>query len=123
MSLFEQPSVDPAGVSRWGDEIDVLLRQYFQAEMPDPWPKLTPPEKRSPALAPPRWRGWALFRSRMALAASVALLVGGNMLLSHSFQQQDRARATDSKDSVAAKPTPPGAAAVRPAHTTVAPAR
>jgi hypothetical protein len=121
MSLFEQPFVDPS-VSRFGDEIDVRLRQFFQAEMPDPWPKLTLPQEPSAALVPARWRGWTLLRSRLALAASVGLLVGGHVLLSNSFRGDDRTRATSAKDPVVAgKPDRSGSHPARPVPSTVPP--
>lgn len=66
------------------EEIDRLLGAYFQKEMPHPWPKasLTGPTVQ---LANAESR-WSSSRSRMALAASVALLVAGAMLLGGSFK-------------------------------------
>jgi hypothetical protein len=61
------------------DDLEALLRAYFRAEMPQPWP--APPLVRAePQPAAARDRG-GRHRSRLALAASVALLVGGSMLL------------------------------------------
>jgi hypothetical protein len=61
------------------DELDALLRAYFRAEMPDPWP--APPLVASPT-SPAKGRGGRVStRSRLALAASVIVLVGGTMLL------------------------------------------
>jgi hypothetical protein len=62
-----------------GDEVDRLLSNYFQAEMPNkwsapqPWATTTPSVERSHNQAT---------RSRWALAASVAILVGGCWYLS-----------------------------------------
>lgn len=62
------------------DELESLLRSYFRAEMPDPWP--APPLVAAAASAPAAPRdGRGPQRSRLALAASVALLIGGSMLL------------------------------------------
>src|SRR5262245_19026780 len=71
-----------------GDNLDDLLRAFFRAEMPSPWPK-APPTPSRPALrllqapaAAPRRR--VLTRSRLALAASVALMLGGAWFLSRT---------------------------------------
>jgi hypothetical protein len=92
MSFFEPPSTDPTYLSRSGDEVEGLLRQFYQSEMPDPWPPFRWPEEKQPPAAPPRWRGWILFRSRLALAASVSLLVAGHVILAHSSPADDAAR-------------------------------
>src|SRR3954471_1739881 len=65
-----------------GDDLDGLLRAFYRAQLPSPWPALKappPPAARRPAPGP---RGWPLLRSRLALAASVALLVLGSLLFS-----------------------------------------
>jgi hypothetical protein len=58
------------------DEIDALLRAFFRAEMPRTWPAFKAPTAPS---AQGSW--WARSRSRLALAASVALLVLGSWWL------------------------------------------
>jgi hypothetical protein len=72
-----------------GDNLDDLLRAFFRAEMPSPWPKAPPTPSRPalrllpvPAAAPRRPR--VLTRSRLALAASVALMLGGAWFLSRT---------------------------------------
>jgi len=63
------------------DDVESLLRAYFRAEMTDPWPApplalVAQPEPSSlPTLL-------ASNRSRLALAASVALLVAGTLIVS-----------------------------------------
>lgn len=58
------------------DEMDALLSAYFRAEMPHPWP--ASPLARTIRLATTVESARpALSRSRWALAASVALLLGG----------------------------------------------
>lgn len=70
--------------ARPDDDLDGLLRAFFQAELPRPWPALKAPPTPHPAVAPlPVRRG--LFRSRLALAASVALLVTGALTLPGRF--------------------------------------
>jgi len=64
------------------EEVDTLLRSFFRAEMPDPWPVLQAPaeepfrQERQPASR------WTALRSRVALAASVALLLLGSWCFS-----------------------------------------
>jgi hypothetical protein len=62
------------------DELDGLLREFFQSELPCPWPAApNPPARSLPSrpFRPPALRAAALRRSRLALAASVALLALG----------------------------------------------
>ncbi len=77
------PSLSPA-VSR-GDQspedLDRRLGALFRARMPHPWPPA--PAALSNRKTPPRW---PLLRSRLALAASVALLVTGLSFLAGAFQ-------------------------------------
>jgi len=78
MSFLSQSPVQRGGTQP-PDDVDGLLRAFFKAQMPHPWP--------SPAaLSPPRiltlpvaraTKGWPLMRSRLALAVAVALLAFG----------------------------------------------
>lgn len=61
------------------DDLDQLLRNFFRGEMPDPWPTMKAPAIENPT---PTW--WTRSRSRLALAASVALLLVGSWCLSGS---------------------------------------
>jgi hypothetical protein len=61
------------------EDLDVLLRDFFQSEMPQPWPELRAPVERTPTRAATRWTS---MRSRLALAASVGLLMVGSWALS-----------------------------------------
>jgi len=71
-------SVDPTATDcgRPEKDIDGLLRTFFQAQLPQPWPKFQPPAitHRLPSRRP-------LMRSRLALAASVALLAFGHWFM------------------------------------------
>jgi len=96
MSFLIQPPVS-SGSHQPGDELDNLLRAYFQAEMPNPWPALEigthaaladtedPAASAEPVVRSP-FLGGALARSRLALAASVALLVSGPLFLGGQFR-------------------------------------
>ena len=78
-----------------GDDLDRLLSAFYKAELPEPWPHMRAPESETPATLPlaapavavarrtetPR-RMASIGRSRFALAASVALLLGGCWYLS-----------------------------------------
>jgi len=86
MTLLKDPVVSS------GDDLDNLLRAFFQAEMPNPWPAVEVPARRV-FLAPPReelpapsGRG-SLSRSRLTLAASIALLVSGALFLAGTLRE------------------------------------
>ena len=76
MNVIMPPRVPP------DDEIDGLLRAFYRAQVPHPWPALkapaapprTTPVRPAPS-RPPLWR------SRFALAASVALLALSSLFL------------------------------------------
>lgn len=59
------------------DDLDGLLRAFYRKEMPRRWPeppaRPLPSRRRNP-------RGFAAFRSHLALAASLALLLLGSLL-------------------------------------------
>src|SRR5215212_9627158 len=68
-------------------DIDQLLRAFFQNEAPHEWPAFEPPVRRTtlpfrPAAAP---RRRFVLGSKLALAASVALLMLCGWLLSGAF--------------------------------------
>ncbi len=80
-----------------GDELDVLLGNFFKGEMPQPWPALQPPESprllslngRAVSFRPSSSRSPArrMLLSRIALAASVALLLIAGWFLGGAFNQ------------------------------------
>jgi hypothetical protein len=80
MKLFIPEAV---GGPKPPDELDGLLRAYFRAQLPDPWPSLE-----APAALPPRKLAARrpVFRARLALAASVALLGAASFLLPGAFR-------------------------------------
>ena len=65
-------------------DVDQLLGAFFKSEIPDPWPAFEPPARTLPFRPAPERRGFVL-GSRLALAASVALLLVSGWLLSGSF--------------------------------------
>jgi len=89
MNFVTRPPIDANGVSHGPDDLDEMLFAFFRSEMPDPWPELklpprmpsAPPVRLASAVPSPSRRPW--FRSpRFALAASVALLIGGYAVMS-----------------------------------------
>jgi hypothetical protein len=79
MSVVEPPVSQ--GQPGRPDDLDTLLRSFFQAELPSPWPDLHLPEKDAPRLVPAAPARWAPVSSRLALAASVGLLLSGTLLM------------------------------------------
>lgn len=98
-------------------DVDELLREYFQTQMPKPWPAL----RVSPSVKARRVGSfWSGSPGRLALAASIALLVAGYLTLAGYFPQ----RPADSgvqplqnigmKDPRTSKKTAPGTVEDRP---------
>jgi hypothetical protein len=67
-----------------GDELEGMLRTFFRAEVPDPWPTMKFPEPIL-KLRKPRRSTWLRVGPRLAVAASVALLVVGYLALGSIF--------------------------------------
>ena len=77
MNTNSRPSTPP------GDDLDRLLTAYFRAEMPARWPPAPAPAGSGGSRRPARPdNADPAVRSRWALAASVALLVGSCWYLS-----------------------------------------
>ncbi|HBI42131.1 MAG TPA: hypothetical protein DDY78_04640 [Planctomycetales bacterium] len=64
------------------NDVDGALRAFFKAQMPAPWPSLKAP---APPVVVATAKGWPMMRSRLALAASVAVLALGLSFLSGAF--------------------------------------
>src|SRR5260370_23978794 len=63
-----------------------MLRSFFRAEVPDPWPTLKVPEA---MMKPAKRRSvWLRIGPRLALAASVAFLLFGYLTLASIFPKQ-----------------------------------
>ena len=63
-------------------DMDALLGDFFQNEVPKPWPAFQPP---MPVRATHSVSFWTRSAGRLALAACVALLVGGYLSLGGFF--------------------------------------
>jgi hypothetical protein len=104
------PPLDVRSPGRPAGDLDGLLRAFFRAEMPHPWPAVQigqgpspfpqrnrtaahmngddrPPADTGRRFAP---RSWSKIRSRLALAATVALLLLGTLLMSGRFHLNPR---------------------------------
>jgi hypothetical protein len=87
---MEPPLVNRSNDSPAEEELDGLLRAFFRDELPQPWPALTLPAAAVLPLSPTSsTRPGGLSRSRVALAASVALLFGGQAWLHDSYQEDE----------------------------------
>ena len=84
MSFMVAPPGHRNGHDPEGDDVDQLLRAFYRSEMPDPFPSFEAPAETLRVLPfpVPAARRPRISRSRLALAASVALLMGGFWSLS-----------------------------------------
>jgi hypothetical protein len=106
MNVPVRPPADPLA-GRSPDDLDRLLREFFRAEMPQPWPALAAPVARANGVVPsalaetPRGeRHSPAARSRITLAASVMVLAGACWLASGGLHDRPAAHSgfgTDSK--------------------------
>jgi hypothetical protein len=86
MNVFVPPSTVSQNGRSSEDELDGMLRAYYRAELPNPWPSLEVPAARNDILPMrPAARRFPMLRSRLALAACVAFLVAGPLALSAYF--------------------------------------
>jgi hypothetical protein len=77
----KQPPLRLRHFDRPSDDLDSLLHAFYRSEVPDPWPHMKAPDQPAPAVAPKPRSRWSLFRSRFALAATVALCLTGLLAL------------------------------------------
>jgi hypothetical protein len=74
----------PRNAARPPDDLDEVLRAFFRAELPDPWPALKVPAR--PVTRPkPSSTRRPFWGSRFALAATVGLCLAGSALLGSVF--------------------------------------
>ena len=66
-------------------DVDALLRDYFRAQMPEPWPEVDVPA--TLPLVQPRSK-WLRAFPRLALAASIVLLLLGYVALGGLFPKE-----------------------------------
>jgi hypothetical protein len=95
MTVVTPPtSVPNAGGRPPDDDLDGLLRDFFNAEMPNPWPAWQTPAPRNEfgSLRRSRASRLSLWRSRLTLvAAAILLLMGGTLFLIGSPVSKDSA--------------------------------
>jgi hypothetical protein len=77
-------------LERAPNELDGLLRAFFRAQVPEPWPELKPPAPLSPRGEGAAARRRSLFRSRFILAASLLILLLSQLFVSRMFSGYTR---------------------------------
>ena len=107
MNPLPQSPLGPHSLERRGYDVDPLLRAYFRAEMPAPWPELVLPAKGETANAPAPRRPQTSYRSRFALAASLLLLLSGYWLLSGMFSSYTPAPTDQAAPMIGTNPRTP----------------
>lgn len=90
MRFVDPPTLDSPWRERPGDDLDGLLTAFFQRELPSPWPAAPQAEETVVVRRRPPEVRRSAWTSRLALAASVAVLLGGGWLLSGSFLDGER---------------------------------
>jgi hypothetical protein len=71
-----------------GDDLEELLRAFYRSQMPQPWPSPRLPRFCTAPATRPKSSGRSLTRSRLVLAASVALLMLGSLCLPGRFTHE-----------------------------------
>ena len=85
MSAMHRPPVFPRIAGQPSEDVEPLLRAFFQSELPEPWPALAPPGRDLRRSGAPVRRPRSLWYSRLGAAAAVLLCVGGYLTLARSF--------------------------------------
>jgi hypothetical protein len=85
MNALGHPSFQPNGRTDRDRDVDRLLCAYFQAEMPSAWPDIPRDTRVSPADERNKRRWTISGRNRFVLAASLLLLLVGQLALSNLF--------------------------------------
>jgi hypothetical protein len=108
MTVVTPPTIVPRSGQPPEDDLDGLLRAYFQAEMPDPWPSFEAPVPRNGVLPlrRPKASRFAPWRSRLALAASILLLIAAALFLLSGSWSTDGPAKTDLLPSAQKDPLP-----------------
>ncbi len=97
------------------DDLDGMLRAFFQSEVPRPWPVLGAPEIPQPT--PLAIRPWWKRTGRFAVAASVALMLAGYLTLAGGFPRFRETPAEDSRPLIKMGPIGSQPVRIRRAHT------
>ncbi len=65
--------------------LDHLLRGFYRAEMPDPWPQMDAPEPSPKVAVISQRRHWFKIGARLALAASIGFILVAYLALAQNF--------------------------------------
>ncbi|HEV3237214.1 MAG TPA: hypothetical protein VGZ25_09520 [Gemmataceae bacterium] len=93
-------------VLRTDQDLDTVLRSYFQAEMINPWPSWQTPKQHTVTLTPRSASSAVSMRRYFALAASIALMIFGFLLVSDKLQNAGPRDPNGAK--IGFKPSTPG---------------
>lgn len=85
MNSLQTSFVAPRDIDTSPNEVDGLMRAFFRAEVPEPWPVLKPPATQSLPRAGSAVRRRSLVRSRFALAACLLILLIGQLVVLARF--------------------------------------
>jgi hypothetical protein len=84
------------------DHVDGVLKSFFRGEMPAPWPEAKVPP---PARPLPRQRTWMQSYGRLALVASVTLILLSYLTLAAMFPAESGSGLpVDRHETIASKP-------------------
>jgi hypothetical protein len=98
MTYIKQPPVGPRERPTDG-ELDGLLQKFFRAQMPEPWPAWQLPEQSPPSGQRFATGGRTLRIGRAVLAASLLLLLLGQLALTRLAPDVRPGQAADPADS------------------------
>jgi hypothetical protein len=99
-----QPSLSgPHDRDRLPNDLDGLLRAFFRAQMPQPWPVPKPPATSSVRKERTAAGRRSLVRSRIALAACLLVLLLGQSFVSRMFSDSIHPVADDGRGNVEAR--------------------
>jgi hypothetical protein len=107
MNSLHQLGAGARPLDRSADDLDGLLRAFFRAEVPEPWPVLKSPVTSSLHREGALLRHRSVLRSRFTLAASLLILSIGQLSVSSLFtgyvrladNNRDRIEATRRSES------------------------
>jgi hypothetical protein len=81
-------------------DVDTLLQDYFQAELPKPWPAFQAPMQ---TRTKPPVSLWSRYSGRIAMAACIAALVAGYLSLASYFPRVQEPTGVEPGSNIARK--------------------
>jgi hypothetical protein len=102
MSSLQRPLAGPRELDHSLTDLDGLIHGFFRAQMPDPWPALKPPAMSSIPTENNLFRRRSLFRSRLVLAASLLMLLLGQVFVSGLFPSYNHFAAVGDRGKIEA---------------------